>query len=1244
MSDFERNLVPPKPSRRRTVVMAMLLVLFSGIIWGYWTLTDSVRVKKMAEGYLSEMLGGPVTVGSASLSVFEGLQLKDVNVYVDGKRRPDSLVFTASRLLVKTDLRSLIRGRVEARQILALAPHVYIWEHMESGEWNYSRLAPKTRPAQETTSAATPMRLPEVLLRGGLVEYRRQARGQSEQAHFLAVDGQLTPGPLAHQYIFDLESRAPGQPLGPRLRGTLDMHQRIVAARGPSAAETPVPFLENFEFNQTIRAMLPAQVEEWWERHQLAGRITITNFSYTPTKEGEKPNFRVEVELDHVRMAIPPEDMMGQEDYEKQRRRRFGIPVTGWLPGSVYMGRFATMERIAQPRGIAMHNVSGRFVFTPDNIRFCNVSGRIEQNLLMLSGIIEGYSPESPMSVRLVANDVLIPAAPRYLSSLPKDIRKVHSEFHPSGRATVAVDMFRVKAHDPLEASLELKVTEGAFAFHEFTYPLRRASGTVRYGKDPVTHWDRLDIIGVRGLGIEGTANENTLVKMNGWVSPLYNSSVDFTISGRGATLDRQVLAAMERPLRERVAGFDSSADVPLQAHGDFEARVFRKFGLPDKAVVEVDIVLDRAQGAYAPFPYPVRNASGKVLIRPRYVDIKDFTASSGQSRLAINGRVSFGPGRPIDPQLTISARNIPIDDELRKALASDQRDWVNKAGVGGKIDADGRVFSAKSSKSGETDIDWDMRVKLRDGVIWPVENSFAVSDAEAETHLTKTKLEILSAKGKRGQAIVTGIGTIAWPDGLPRLSLDFQAADLLLDKTLYALIPERAQKSWEEFNPKGTINLHVKYENDPTPAGNDRFDVSIEPRDASVKPASLPWQMDNLGGKIAVTPGRIVLKDVTARHGTATLKLSGAGVDEQNHTVWTIAAAGDKILVDDDLRKALPESIASLFKSIKLEGTLGFECPRFTYRTADVTADVKASGNADSEIAGRLTLADSSLDIGVGLTGVNGTIDFTAGVHKGELDWLSAKIDAPSLFLAERPMKDLRSTLVKPAGKGFYQFADLRAKLASGELAGQIDLDMPKDGPSRYALAAVLRGCDVRQLTGESEVKIRGSVTGSMAMEGNWGDSLNRRGRGDIQVQGKDLYQIPVVLGLIQITNLSLPIKTPFTEASTQYFIDGQKVTFSQIELRAPSMVMQGSGTLDFGTHKLALVLTTDNPDWPKIPIIGALIDGAKRELFQIHVRGTIQEPLMKARSMNTFQTTIDEVFKSPAHPTTKPAKKEKR
>ena len=73
----------------------------------------------------------------------------------------------------------------------------------------------------------------------------------------------------------------------------------------------------------------------------------------------------------------------------------------------------------------------------------------------------------------------------------------------------------------------------------------------------------------------------------------------------------------------------------------------------------------------------------------------------------------------------------------------------------------------------------------------------------------------------------------------------------------------------------------------------------------------------------------------------------------------------------------------------------------------------------------------------------------------------------------------------------------------------------------------------------------------------------------------------------------------------------------------------MQGNGSLDFGTKKVRMTFTTDNPNWPKLPIVGALVQGAKHELLQIHVRGTLTEPKVSARAINTLSTTVDEVFR---------------
>ena len=54
------------------------------------------------------------------------------------------------------------------------------------------------------------------------------------------------------------------------------------------------------------------------------------------------------------------------------------------------------------------------------------------------------------------------------------------------------------------------------------------------------------------------------------------------------------------------------------------------------------------------------------------------------------------------------------------------------------------------------------------------------------------------------------------------------------------------------------------------------------------------------------------------------------------------------------------------------------------------------------------------------------------------------------------------------------------------GEMAGQVDLAFPEDGASQYGINLVLRGADVRQLTGEVGQDVRGQLNASLALAGD--------------------------------------------------------------------------------------------------------------------------------------------------------------
>src|SRR5882672_4060241 len=129
----------PRISSLRRWGMVCVFILLSGVIITYWYLTDSRRVRAMAQNYLSQLTGGRVEVKNATLSIFEGLRLDNVTVRADNDKLPDSVLFKAGTILIKYNPQSILDGRLEATQIVALDPQVFLCEDLDSGHWNWQR-------------------------------------------------------------------------------------------------------------------------------------------------------------------------------------------------------------------------------------------------------------------------------------------------------------------------------------------------------------------------------------------------------------------------------------------------------------------------------------------------------------------------------------------------------------------------------------------------------------------------------------------------------------------------------------------------------------------------------------------------------------------------------------------------------------------------------------------------------------------------------------------------------------------------------------------------------------------------------------------------------------------------------------------------------------------------------------------------------------------------------------------------
>ncbi len=1215
----------------RRVFSLMVLLLLCAIIAGYWWATDSQRVRRIAQDELQDIVHARVEIQRASLSLFEGLRLEGVRVFVDDRNDRDSCVFSARTLLVTASLKTLTTGRLTTSQITAVQPQVRLCENVDTKQWNYERIQRgKSETPKPDAKPPKPMTLPEVFLRAGVVEYSRIENGRYTRVGVTSIDGHLVPESGGrNRYSFDLDSRLSGQADGPRLRGTVDMDQLAVSAN-----------IDNVEFGQSIAAMLPSQVQAWWRKHQIAGRIRITEMNYARARK----DFRVVIEAEQVGLTLWPEELMDEWEYRVQKLWRPGIRTD--LPDIFpLVGVTASVAKAMGPRPVRLTDVAGRFTFTPEGISISAVRADFEGNRIMATGDIEGYSEHAKLKVFVVVPHLKIPRLPTYIWSMPFEAREIWYDFRPHGTGRATVQAERLQAGGKIRIEALLDVLDGAFTFHDFTYPLRKIRGQLWFGKDATTGQDRIEFRNFVGLGAAGTENENTSMTLSGWISPLgKNVGMELRFASRDCRLDPLLRQALPTEAREVVASFDPVENghvVPVQLHADFEATVRREQGPRRRVNVDVDLDVHKAVGAFSGFPLPLRNLQGRVEIHPFSVDLKNLQERKGDALLTVNGSVAWGKDKPVTPDLTVRAENIPIDDDLLRAMPRAQRRWLTDVKLGGRFNIhDGRIFlerapgdwttvpGAEPDVVGPTEVGFSLDIQLADGRISILDQPDAITGIAAEAQLTNNRLTLERAGGWHGDAEVVAHGSVSWPQGTPQATVFVGATGVTAGERLFNMIPLAARDTCKALRPTGTLDINFNYGGSlADAAGAGAFKVEVRPRELSCRPEAFDWDFKDIKGLVTITQSGVKLEGISARHDNATVSLSGGSISDSG---WEFALKANGLPVDEQFLARLPEAVRGFLKSLSLKGTMSLDIAKFSYRPASTTR------TSTIDFKGSLGLVDASMDVGVTMKGFNGTISLDGNIEDGEIRQLAGSIDAATAVIADRPMKGIHGGIVKHRDQPSYRFEDLGGTLAGGRAGGVVLVAFPKNKPVAYEVSLALNDIDVRQLVADPSGKFRGRMKANLDLSGNSADPASRLGRGFIDIEGDDLYELPAITGLLQITNLALPIKSPFNNASARYAVLGTRIVFEGIELTAPDMVMRGTGQLDYAQKTVALKFTSSNPNWLDVPFLQFIHDQAAT----INIEGTIAEPRIKAKSMANFTTTVDKVFKSEPPRTTEKRK----
>jgi hypothetical protein len=234
-------------------------------------------------------------------------------------------------------------------------------------------------------------------------------------------------------------------------------------------------------------------------------------------------------------------------------------------------------------------------------------------------------------------------------------------------------------------------------------------------------------------------------------------TEVDLKIWGKNMPLDQKLMAGLAAlPRHQEVArSFEPTgrSDFPPFGQADFHAHIRKR---ADSLRPANHFVIDfhHASVRYRPFPYPLADVSGRLIIQPGHWEAHDFRGShkGGEFRTRGWGPNGADTGEPIT--LDIEGTNILLDDCLKAALKEPlQRAW-DVFEPAGRIHFKGTV-KCQPGQGQAAHPDIELTAWPQDCSVKPRFFPYALSDVRGEIHYARNWLSLHKLRARHGTSVI---------------------------------------------------------------------------------------------------------------------------------------------------------------------------------------------------------------------------------------------------------------------------------------------------------------------------------------------------------------------------------------------------------------------------------------------------------------------------------------------------------
>ena len=166
-----------------------------------------------------------------------------------------------------------------------------------------------------------------------------------------------------------------------------------------------------------------------------------------------------------------------------------------------------------------------------------------------------------------------------------------------------------------------------------------------------------------------------------------------------------------------------------------------------------------------------------------------------------------------------------------------------------------------------------------------------------------------------------------------------------------------------------------------------------------------------------------------------------------------------------------------------------------------------------------------------------------------------------------------------------------------------------------------------------KDEQKWTGECEGNIEFQGKGKGLENLTAKGRAKLREGYLSEVPVLLSILKLLNLSIPKKETFHTANIKYSIKDKVIQVEELEVFSDSVELGCIGTAGFdGAIDLTVVAGFNKETFSQIPFIGGLMDfvvgGVRKTLTKVQITGTLSDPKSTMIGLKPFTHPIKSIF----------------